>query len=510
MNPVLYLPPGYQSRTSGKSGSNGPSPIQLPDLADLIEFLRSRAETEKVWCIGVHAVRLVRGSVPDAKLVCVDTEDELVAHANELGSIRSQAWNWIEPLDLEAPDSSLVVFVRAFERSPDPIATMHTAVMISKVSPFVLICGPDRARVNGLGNDGPPQAPDQCREWTLDEFCRFARDCGIGTNTLYGYTTCTGARSGKEEFVAICGTHVEVASNRNLLNVGAVMHVYNESDIIEATIRHLSAQGVHLHVFDNWSTDKTATIVEMLAEEGHCYFNGRFPKNPTQHFSLQRQLEHVAAFAATSAYDWMIHCDADELRFSPWDGRTLAEAISFVDSLGYSAIDFTILNFVFTNDQPFSWERIDDYRFFDFGRHPAHKVQVKAWKNLGRIVDLASTGGHRATFEGRKIYPIKFLTKHFPLRSVEHARKKLYEERFPRFQKEYSEKSWHRHYDMYRLLRDPKPWRRFEVMNFSLSTFNSEYLVERISGIGIETETGTIPNLNTVLSFLDTLQGQSE
>jgi hypothetical protein len=42
------------------------------------------------------------------------------------------------------------------------------------------------------------------------------------------------------------------------------------------------------------------------------------------------------------------------------------------------------------------------------------------------------------------------------------------------------------HYDAFQLVPEIKPWCKYELTNFHESTFNSEFLVERISGIGID------------------------
>ena len=111
-----------------------------------------------------------------------------------------------------------------------------------------------------------------------------------------------------------------------------------------------------------------------------------------------------------------------------------------VDSLGYTAIDFTVLNFAFTEDSHNRTIDPEKFRHCDFGRNYGHFRQVKAWKNGVGTVDLSSSAGHEALFHGRKIYPLKFLTKHYPLRSIEQANRKVYIERLPRGEKEKNEK----------------------------------------------------------------------
>src|SRR5262245_31249601 len=188
-----------------------------------------------------------------------------------------------------------------------------------------------------------------------------------------------------------------------------------------------------------------------------------------------------------------MHYDADEIRCSPWLGVPLAKAIDFVDSLHYNAIDFTIMNFLFTDEACAPLERL---RYFDWGRHPTDFQQIKAWKNTSPI-DIVSSGGHDVQFEGKRTYPLKFLTKHYPLRSSNQANRKLYQERFPRLRKERAKRGWHVHYDSLELVREVKPWQKRELLNFDEPTFWSEYLIERISGVGIEPEEQPLFNRQT-------------
>src|SRR5207248_1505709 len=124
-----------------------------------------------------------------------------------------------------------------------------------------------------------------------------------------------------------------------------------------------------------------------------------------------------------------------------------------------------VLNFAFTgHEKPASFCQ-SSFKFFDFARHPSHFLQVKAWKNTGMPLDLAATAGHIADFPGCRVYPIKFLTRHYPLRSQRHAERKIFNDRLPRIEREVRERGWHNHYDTYRTLSRIEPWRRHELLN---------------------------------------------
>jgi len=330
-------------------------------------------------------------------------------------------------------------------------------------------------------------------EWTADELGRFLRDCGFPEGFFLGYTLNNNVALSKNTILAIAGREATFTRPDRPKSVAAIINVFNEYDILEQVVRYLKDQGVQVHIVDNWSTDGSYEIARTMLAQDVCSNVIRFPAETPADYDLMGLLQHTAEYGAKLQSDWIIHYDADEFRCAPWPSTTLAEAISFVDGLGYSAIDFTILNFGFTDSDeqvPFS---PGARRFFDFGRHPAHQVQIKAWKNQGQVADLGSSGGHTAAFTGSRIFPLKFLTRHYPLRSTKQASTKIFRDRLPRIEREHRELGWHNHYDTFRQVASIQPWRRSELLIFDPVVFGMEFLVERLSGIGIETDDRAIP-----------------
>ena len=196
--------------------------------------------------------------------------------------------------------------------------------------------------------------------------------------------------------------------------------------MLPEVIAHLNRHGVDVHIFDNWSTDGSFELAQAAEAQRRCKSVKRFPDAPSPHYEWAAQLRNVEAYAGTLDADWVIHYDADELRLPPWRSVTLQQGISFVDMLGYSAIDFTLLNFRFTSGQKSQAPYEQHLQRFEFGTEPGHFVQVKAWKNQGQAVDIATSGGHSVEFAGRRVFPLNFLTKHYPLRSPEQAKRKVF------------------------------------------------------------------------------------
>jgi hypothetical protein len=283
--------------------------------------------------------------------------------------------------------------------------------------------------------------------------------------------------------VLIGGTDINYQKMGSQVKVAALIHVYNESDMLAETIHFLIEQGVHVHIIDNWSTDGSWEIagsfpVMQVTKE-------RFPpEGPSDHYEWFKQCEYSEQLSKQLSYDWFLHYDADELRYTPWKNVTLQKAIGFIDSLGYNAIDFTVLDFRYTTDKDNVTVNVEKNNiWFEFGKRPGHFRQVKCWKKQ-RQLDLKSSGGHHVDFQDIHIYPVKFLNKHYSLRSKEQAQRKLVVHRLPRTQKEKGERGWHTHIDML-IEQQAKGWNKKDLIEWKENSFQQDYLLERISGVGI-------------------------
>jgi hypothetical protein len=76
-------------------------------------------------------------------------------------------------------------------------------------------------------------------------------------------------------------------------------------------------------------------------------------------------------------------------------------------------------------------------------------LQIKAWKAQPAVVDLVQHGGHDVLFAGKRVFPVPFLLRHYPIRSAEHGRRKVLAERLARFAAEERAGGWHVQYDHY-------------------------------------------------------------
>ena len=228
------------------------------------------------------------------------------------------------------------------------------------------------------------------------------------------------------------------------LKVVAVIATYNEEDIIEACLEHLHTQGVETYLLDDGSTDRTVEKAERFKGRGLIQVE-RLPSSHPPVFSLDRILARKEILARELSADWLINHDADEFRESPWAEIGLCNAFARLDEMGWNAVDFEIFNIrphgsgdasVAPSDVNVWYERCAEH----------DRPQVRAWKKQGGPIDLRSSGGHDVRFEGRKVFPIPFPMRHYPIRSASHGRRKVLEERLTRFDPAERDRGWHVQY----------------------------------------------------------------
>ena len=139
------------------------------------------------------------------------------------------------------------------------------------------------------------------------------------------------------------------------------------------------------------------------------------------------------------------------MRVSPCRDITLRKAIYWIDSQGYNGIENTVIDFRLTECDDENIFMSD--AFFDFRHYKIQFDQFKTWKKTEKI-ELKSTAGHCADIAYPKIYPLKILNRHYPMRDISQAEKKIFTDRKPRFKKEQKERGWHGHYERFQQTKD--------------------------------------------------------
>jgi len=255
----------------------------------------------------------------------------------------------------------------------------------------------------------------------------------------------------------------------------AIIAAYNEADVIEQVVRDLIEQGVQVYFLDDGSTDRTVAAVERFLGRGVLAIERRSDtarNSAPAPFEWERILLRKTELARTLDAGWFIHHDADEFRESPWSHVTLRDAIQRVDALGFNAIDFASLDFWPVHDNFRAGDDVREAFPFYAEQAPHDRAQIRCWKKTADL-DLASTGGHEARFPDRRIFPMRFILRHYPIRGQAHGERKVLQERQNRFLEQERARGWHVQYDAMRegasFLRDPSTLTRYDPDNVRIS-----------------------------------------
>ncbi|MGI0151905.1 MAG: glycosyltransferase family A protein, partial [Thermoplasmata archaeon] len=258
---------------------------------------------------------------------------------------------------------------------------------------------------------------------------------------------------------------------------------YNEVDIVDQLLDRLVRGGLRVHVIDNWSTDGTYERALTRTGEDPVTLE-RWPQDgPDRYFNLFGLLRRVEEVAHASGSDWVLHHDADQVHEAPWPGVSLRRALWAIQGWGFDAIDHTGLDFRPVDDR---WHPGDDletsFECFELPPFASYFTLVKGWKPQSEAVDLSSSGGHEASFPGRRVFPYKFLIRHYPIRSQAQGQRKILQERKQRFDPAERAKGWHTHYDQFV---DSSSFHWDPVGLHRWANLDERLLVQRLSGAGL-------------------------
>lgn len=206
------------------------------------------------------------------------------------------------------------------------------------------------------------------------------------------------------------------------MKVIAVLTTRNEEKFIESCLKHLISHQIQIVLIDHESVDNTQTIARFFLGKGLLQiFNQPFKG----FFDLRDQLAFKQKVIAQFQADWFMHVDADEFHEPSDKNLSLAQFIEEIDQQGYNAINFLEYTFIPTNEYP-----DHDHAYFQktmrwyYPFLPSFPHRVNAWKSNPNV-DLVSSGGHIADFEGKKLYPSSQVMRHYLCLSKKHAESKF-------------------------------------------------------------------------------------
>lgn len=234
------------------------------------------------------------------------------------------------------------------------------------------------------------------------------------------------------------------------IRIVAIIAAHNEADVIGHVVRDLVDQRIDVYLLDDRSTDGTVAAVEAYRGRGVIaveQLGETFGEPAHNEFEWERILVRKAQVACELDADWFIHHDADEFRESPWRPLTFRDGVSRVDALGYNAIDFQSYDFWPIHDRYAAGRDVRDVFTHYSPAAPYDRVQIRCWKKTAHAVDLASSGGHDARFPGRRVFPVRFILRHYPIRSQAQGERKVFRERQQQFAAGERARGWHVQYD---------------------------------------------------------------
>jgi len=388
------------------------------------------------------------------------------------------------PLSREVVRDAVIICADVIEHLARPEYLLDTLRVWLDDAPAAVLSTPERDLVHGPEHKGPPPNPCHIREWNRQELQQFLESRGLRVE-FAGLTLNNDVAQEKKTSLFVLGNSHQPALTPAPpdFRVVAIMNAYNEADIIVPSLNHLIESGVEVYLIDNWSTDGTAELARAFLGHGLIGIE-QFPPGGRVCHHWGPQLRRVEELAHTMEGDWFIHHDVDEIREAPWPGVSLRDALYHVEQCGFNCVDHTLINFrpvdnSFVPGSDFGHH----FRYWEPGKNPGHFEQMKAWKKTEVRVSLAESGGHCVQFPGKRVFPYKFLTRHYPIRSQAHGERKILQERKGRRHPEEQAKGWSIRYDSveegHSFLHNSS-----ELMQFDPSTFYITFLVERLSGIG--------------------------
>lgn len=206
----------------------------------------------------------------------------------------------------------------------------------------------------------------------------------------------------------------------------AMLVVKDEELYIRYCIENLIYQGFDIYLINNESSDDTLKIAKQYLNKGVMTIESFKTDGVLDLMKFLRRKEEIAN---SLDVDWFMHTDADEIRLPHPPFKTIKEALKKVESLGYSAVNFDVFNFMPEKGQNYAdknYEKEMKYYYY-YSSRPFS--QVKLWKKTESPISFGVSGGHNVNFDGIRIYPNSFLLKHYMFLSEKHGIEKYSKKR---------------------------------------------------------------------------------
>jgi 2-polyprenyl-3-methyl-5-hydroxy-6-metoxy-1,4-benzoquinol methylase len=232
----------------------------------------------------------------------------------------------IPELDDAITSDALIIASDVIEHIIEPHYFLQWLSAYSKKVSLMLISTPDRDKIRGYGSLNSPENKAHVREWNLNEFMCLMQEYSI-TNTLCGYTTVNNKFIDRSTLFVLSGSCVYDAKIDEIVtNLKIVIILYIKNDDIHNYVWHLKfwkQQNIELY-FIIEECENQETLREKLIIDG---YENRII------FGLDEIL--------LQTNDWILESDFSSYLTSNFlKNPSLADAINFIDRLGYTEIYF--------------------------------------------------------------------------------------------------------------------------------------------------------------------------
>ncbi len=458
-----------------------------PDVYAFAAYLAERFGCTHVIAIDRPSAKDLIHLYPKFKIIGIVPSADLhfYRHQYGFGTWLDESVNFAATLSLpEGVLKRAVVICKDLDQFDNSESLLSNLKILLDQAPVCILTSSDRDLSRACGF---PTTLTHTGRWNLIELEQMLRSEGFRLEFI-GWTASDNVNYEKKTILAVITNDTNAKQIRETtpvdFRVVAFMAAFNEEDIIVQSIKKWTDQGIGVHVLENWSTDATYDLAKDLESRLPVTVE-RYPKDgPSKYFDWGAMLQRMEALSREIEADWFIRRGADEVLVSPWPGVSYRDALYFVDQAGFNCVDHTIIEFCPVDDEfEMGMDHEAYFKHFDF-KNLSHPSQRKAWKNCGQPISTIASAGHDVLFDGRRVYPFKFLLKHYSFRSQRHGEKKVFRERKARWNPEERARGWHIHYDSmqegHRFVQSPS-----EKTVFDEDHFHKTYLVERLSSIGI-------------------------
>ena len=388
-----------------------------PDVYPFASYLAERFGCSHVIAIGRPTAKELLQIYPKYEFIGIVPGADLEFYRKQYGF-----GSWLEENTTLAgtqlvPEHVLqraVIVCNDLDRFVSPASLLKNLKLWLDHAPVCILTATDRDLARG-GSNGFPTTTTGPGRWNLRELEDLLCQQGFNLEFL-GWTASDNVNYEKRTIIAVITNHVTGKQMRRSapsdFRVVAFMAAYNEEDIIVQSLKKWTDQGISVHVLENWSTDATYDLAKGLESQLPVTVE-RFPKSgPSKYFDWGAMLKRMEELSREIEADWFVRRGADEVLVSPWPAVSYRDALYLVDQTGFNCVDHAIVEFHPVDD---GFETGMDheayFRHFDF-KNLSHPSQRKAWKNCGQPIATTASAGHDVLFDGRRVYPFKFLLKH--------------------------------------------------------------------------------------------------